>query len=152
MQNIHQVNLLKSREIIERHWICPRRDLPGPYKKKKYGDAFENDSHARLGVMMKIHSRFIAWPLNRFTRVESIQPGFQVLSNGHESIQHTRFNGFKFNRTHPVVEFHDYTGAYAERFWGGSPNPAGILEALWASQRGPGRSPGKMLKFTLFRG
>ena len=48
--------------------------------------------------MMKIYSRFIwiARPLNRFTRVESIQPGFQVLSNGHESIQRTRFNGFKF--------------------------------------------------------
>ena len=51
---------------------------------------------------MKIHSRFIARPLNRFTRVESIQPGFQVLSNGHESIQRTRFNGFKFNRRRQV--------------------------------------------------
>ena len=69
---------------------------------KKYGDAFENDFRARLGVLKKIHSRFIALPLNRFTRVESIQPGFQVLSNGHESIQRTRFNGFKFNRRRPV--------------------------------------------------
>ena len=38
MQKIHRVNLvrlnlLKSREIIERHWICPRRNRPGPYKK-----------------------------------------------------------------------------------------------------------------------
>ena len=52
--------------------------------------------------MMKIHSRFIARPLNRFTHVESFQPGFQVLSNGHESIQFTRFNGFKFNRRRPL--------------------------------------------------
>ena len=73
-------------------------------QKKKYGDAFENDFRARLGVMMKIHSRFIARPLNRFTHVESIQPGFQVLSNGHESIQRTRFNGFKFNRRRPVCQ------------------------------------------------
>ena len=73
--------------------------------KKKYGDAFENDFRARLGVLMKIHSRFIARPLNRFTHVESIQPGFQVLSNGHESIQRTRFNGFKFNRRRPLVSF-----------------------------------------------
>ena len=106
IQKIHRVNLvrlnlLKSREIIERHWICPRRNRPGPYKKK-YGDAFENDFRARLSVMMKIHSRFIAWPLNRFTHVESIQPGFQVLSNGHESIQRTRFNGFKFNWRRPL--------------------------------------------------
>ena len=69
---------------------------------KKYGDAFENDFGALLGVMMKIHSRFIARPLNRFTHVESFQLGFQVLSNGHELIQRTRFNGFKFNRRHPV--------------------------------------------------
>ena len=106
LQKIHRVNLvrlnlLKSREIIERHWICPRWNRPGPYKKK-YGDAFENDFRARLGVLKKIHSRFIARPLNRFTRVESIQPGFQVLSNGHESIQRTRFNGFKFNRRRPL--------------------------------------------------
>ena len=75
---------------------------------KKYGDAFENDFRARLGVMKKIHSRFIciARPLNRFTRVESIQPGFQVLSNGHESIQRTRFNGFKFNRRRPLWQLH----------------------------------------------
>ena len=52
--------------------------------------------------MTKIHSRCIARPLNRFTHVESFQPGFQVLSNGHESIQRTRFNGFKFNRRHPL--------------------------------------------------
>ena len=54
---------------------------------------------------MKIHSRFIARPLNRFTHVESIQPGFQVLSNGHESIQRTRFNGFKFNRRRPLGKY-----------------------------------------------
>ena len=106
MQKIHRVNLvrlnlLKSREIIERHWIRPRRK-PARSVQKKYGDAFKNDFRARLGVMMKIHSRFIARPLNRFTHVESIQPGFQVLSNGHESIQRTRFNGFKFNRRRPV--------------------------------------------------
>ena len=79
----------------------PARSL----QKKKYGDAFENGFRTRLGVLMKIHSRFIARPLNRFTHVESIQPGFQVLSNGHESIQRTRFNGFKFNRRRPVDEF-----------------------------------------------
>ena len=106
MQKIHrvklvQLNLLKSREIIERHWICPRRK-PARSVQKKYGDAFENDFRARLGVMKKIHSRFKARPLNRFTHVESIQPGFQVLSNGHESIQRTRFNGFKFNQRRPV--------------------------------------------------
>ena len=81
----------------------PARSL----QKKKYGDAFENDFRAPLGVLMKIHSRFIARPLNRFTHVESIQPGFQVLSNGHEAIQRTRFSGFKFNRRRPVeVCFH----------------------------------------------
>ena len=69
--------------------LKPARSL-----QKKYGDAFENDFRARLGVLKKIHSRF--------TRVESIQPGFQVLSNGHESIQRTRFNGFKFNRRRPL--------------------------------------------------
>ena len=78
---------------------------PARSLQKKYGDAFEIDFRARLGVLMKIHSRFIARPLNRFTHVESIQPGFQVLSNGHESIQRTRFNGFKFNRRRPVVHF-----------------------------------------------
>ena len=106
MQKIHRVNLvrlnlLKSREIIERHLFCPRRNRPGPYKKK-YSDAFENDFCARLGVLMKIHSRFIARPLNQFTHVEPIQPGFKVLSNSHESIQGTGFNGFKFNRRRPV--------------------------------------------------
>ena len=44
--------------------------------------------------------------------VESIQPGFQVLSNGHELIQRTRFNGFKFNRRRPLMhwtfEIHGY--------------------------------------------
>ena len=40
---------------------------------------------------------------NNSTHVESFQPGFQVLSNGHESIQRTRFNGFKFNRRRPLV-------------------------------------------------
>ena len=75
---------------------------PARSLQKIYGDAFENDFRARLGVL-KIHSRFIARPLNRFTRVESIQRGFQVLSNGHESIQRIRFNGFKFNRRRPVV-------------------------------------------------
>ena len=79
---------------------------PARSLQKKYGDAFENDFRARLGVLKKIHSRFIARPLNRFTHVESIQPGFQVLSNGHESIQRTRFNGFKFNRRRPVAESH----------------------------------------------
>ena len=54
--------------------------------QNKYGDAFKNDFRAQLGVMMKIHSRFIARPLYRFTHVESFQPGFQVLYNGHESI------------------------------------------------------------------
>ena len=49
---------------------------PARSLQKKYGDAFENDFRARLGVMMKIHSRFIDRPLNRFTHVESIQPGF----------------------------------------------------------------------------
>ena len=52
--------------------------------------------------MMKIHSRFRAQPLNRFTHVESFQPGLEVSSNGHESIQRTRFNGFKLNRRRPV--------------------------------------------------
>ena len=99
MQKIHRVNLvrlnlLKSREIIERHWTSPGRDHTRSVRanvvKKKYGDAFENRFRTRLGVMMKIHSRFIARPLNRFTHVESLQPGLQVLSNGHESIQRTR--------------------------------------------------------------
>ena len=35
------------------------------------------------------------------------------------------------------------SGAYAERFWGGSPNPAGVWGALWAPQRGPGQSHGR---------
>ena len=40
MQKIHRVNLvrlnlLKSREIIERHWIRPRRNRPGPSFQKK---------------------------------------------------------------------------------------------------------------------
>ena len=43
----------------------PARSL----QKKKYGDAFENDFRAWLGVLMKIHSRFIARPLNRFNLV-----------------------------------------------------------------------------------
>ena len=76
---------------------------PARSLQKKYGDAFENDFRTRLDVMMKIHSRSIARPLNRFTHVESIQPGFQVLSNGHESIQRTRFNGCKFNRRRPLA-------------------------------------------------
>ena len=82
--------------------LNPSPSKPARSLQKKYGDAFENDFRARLGLLMKIHSRFIARPLNRFTHVESIQPGFQVLSNGHESIQRTRFNGFKFNRRRPL--------------------------------------------------
>ena len=67
-----------------------------------YCDAFKNDFRALLGVIMKTHPRFIARPLNQFTHVESFQPGFQVLSNGHETIQSIRFNRFKFNRSRPV--------------------------------------------------
>ena len=44
----------------------------------QYGDAFENDFRARLGVMMKIHSRFIAQPLNQLIHVESFH--FQLQS------------------------------------------------------------------------
>ena len=111
MQKIHRVNvvrlnLLKSREIIEWHWICPcrnRHSVSTNVEKRNIGDTLENDFRARLSVMMKIHSRFIARPLNRFTHTESFQPGFQVLSNGHKSIQRgTRFNGFKFNRRRPL--------------------------------------------------
>ena len=64
--NLFRLNLLKSREMIERHWICPQ---PGPYKKMWRRLSIENDFHAQLGVMMKIHSRFIARPLNHFNLV-----------------------------------------------------------------------------------
>ena len=61
----------------------------------------------------------IAPPLNRFTRVESIQPGFQVLSNGH-AIQRTRFNWFQLNRRRPV--WAESAMAWIETRW----------NALWA--------------------
>ena len=106
MQKIHRVNLVRLNLLQSRQNYRTALNLspskPARSLQKKYGDAFENDFHARLGVMMEIHSRFIARPLNRFTHVESIQPGFQVLSNGHESIERTRFNGFKFNRRRPL--------------------------------------------------
>ena len=106
MQKIHRVNLvrlnlLKSREIIERHWICPRRKPARSVQKKIWRRLRERLSRAAQRHdedSLEIHSR----PLNRFIHIESIQPGFQVLSNGHESIQRTRFNGFKFNRRRPV--------------------------------------------------
>ena len=99
MQKIHQVNLvrlnlLKSREIIERHWICPRRNRPGPYKKiwRRLRERLSRAARRHDEDSLEIHS----------PAVESIQPGFQVLLNGHESIQRTRFNGFKFNRRRPL--------------------------------------------------
>ena len=99
-----RLNLLKAREIIERHGIRPRRNRTQSVQLllRKHGDAFENDFRARLGVMMKMHSKFIARPLNRFTHVVSLQPGFHVLSNGRESIQRTISNGFKFNQRRPL--------------------------------------------------
>ena len=102
--NLNQQNLLKSREIIEQHWICPRCNRTRSIQMlwKKYMAAPSTTTFAR-SVMMKIHLSFIAQPLNRFTRVESCQPGFQVLSNGHESIQRTRSNGFKFQWRHPLM-------------------------------------------------
>ena len=76
---------------------------------------------------MKIHSRFIARPLNRFTHIESIHSRWiastwsSSLSNGHESIQRTRFNGFKFNRRHRVSTFavlgHSCPFLASERAW-----------------------------------
>ena len=73
MQKIHRVNLvrlnsLKSREIIERHWICPRRNRPG-HHKKKYGDAFENDIRAARRLdedSLKIHSPAVESILSRW--------------------------------------------------------------------------------------
>ena len=54
--------------------------------------------------MLKFHSRFIARPLNKFTHVEpfSFNLVFKFFSNGHESIQLTRFNGFKFHERYPL--------------------------------------------------
>ena len=66
---------------------------------------------------------FLLWcapvklPLNRFTHVESIQPGFQVLSNGHESIQRTRFNGFKFNRRRPLWKRFNFVLLIDRSWW-----------------------------------
>ena len=64
MQKIHrvnlvQLNLLKSREIIERHWICPRRNRPGLYKKKIWRRLRERLSRAarrRDEDSLEIHS------------------------------------------------------------------------------------------------
>ena len=42
-------------------------------------------------------------PLNLFARTDLFPPDFRVLSNGLESIQHMRCNGFKFNRRCPTT-------------------------------------------------
>ena len=50
------------------------------------------------------------------------------------------------------VKWSTWAGAYAERFWGGSPNPAGGLEGAVSRPAGSGAEPRKILKLTLFRG
>ena len=51
-----------------------------------------------------------------------------------------------------TVQTSNITGAYAERFWGGSPNPAGGLGGAVSPPAGSGAEPRKILKLTLFRG
>ena len=134
MQKIHRVNLvrlnlLKSREIIERHWICPGRNRPGPYKKK-YGDAFENEFLARGSASW--------W---RFTRDSYSKPGRWIDSTWFSSfierpwIDSTRrFNGFKFNRRHPLWTEQDMWERIKDTRFHWCENQRYPLSLMWESK------------------
>ena len=79
MQKIHRVNLvrlnlLKSREIIERHWIGPRRNRPGPYKKKIWRRLRERLSRAARRLeedSLEIHSPAVESIHSHWIRIDS---------------------------------------------------------------------------------
>ena len=106
MQKIHRVNLvrlnlLKSCDIIERHWICPRRNRPGPYKKK-YGDAFENDFRtARRHDEDSLEIHCPAVESNHSRWIDSTWFS-SFIERPWINSTHKIFNRFKFNRRRPL--------------------------------------------------